>query len=229
MGHQSTVHEILAAAQGAMGNAGAIAAITSITALADCTGPHGAYTTEILSARGDRLMFRQVFPDRPSFVAVVNGAQAWARDETTGEIERLDAASIAGIRSHEFQMIALTMAERFADPVLVERTQFAGRTCQVVRMTGQLGFPHHVYFADDGLWMGMIQPDSRAPEHETIRVTVNAWRRVEGVLLPSRVTATDASGDFVLDFRMIALNTVDDELFIVPPELATQSDPMTPM
>ncbi len=230
MPQQSTAHEILAAAQRALGDAGALAAITSVTAQAQCIGPYSAYTTEIRSVRGNRLVFRQTFPSRPSFVALVNGTQAWGRDEATGEVERLDAASAEGIRSHEFQMIAVTMPERYADPVLIEPAEFAGRACQVVRMLDRLGQPLNAYFADeDGLWVGMIQPDSRAPKRDTVRVVINMWRRVEGVLLPSRVTATDSSGDFVLDFHTITLNAVDDSLFVVPPELAVEGDASAPL
>lgn len=222
MPQQSTAHEILVASQAAMGHVDALAAITSITALAQCVGPRGAYTTDIFSMRGNRLMFRQAFPDRPGFVAMINGAQAWAHDEATGEIERLDAASVEGIRSHEFQMIAITMPDRYADPILAEPTEFAEKKCQVVRVMSRLGRPCHAYFAeDDGLWAGMIQPDSRAPERDTVQVVINAWRNIEGVLLPARVTATDRSGAFVLDFHTITLNTVDETLFAVPPELTT--------
>lgn len=221
MPQHSTAYEILAAAQTAMGNADALAAITSVTALAQCMGPRGAYTTDIYSMRGNRLMFRQAFPDRPGFTAVINGAQAWARDEATGEIERLDTASVEGVRSHEFQMIALTLPERFADAILAEPTLFAGKMCQVVRLMGQLGHSYHAYFAvDDGLWAGMRLPDSRASESDSVCVVINSWRTVGDVLLPARVTATDPAGDFVLDFHTITLNNVDETLFAVPPALA---------
>jgi len=225
MSQQSTARDILVASQAAMGNAQAIAAITSVTALAQCIGPRGAYTTDIFSMRGNRLMFRQLFPDRPVFVGAVNGAQAWARDEATGEIERLDAASVEGMRSHEFQMIALTMPERYADPILANPTEFAGKACRAVQVINQLRHPIHAYFAEDGcLWAGMVQPDSRAPETDTVRVVINAWRSVDGVLLPARVTATDRAGDFVLDFHTITLNTVDETLFAVQPELSAGDD-----
>lgn len=39
-------------------------------------------------------------------------------------------------------------------------------------------------------------------------------------MLPSNVTATDKSGDWVLDFHDIELNGVDEKLFAVPPSVA---------
>jgi hypothetical protein len=227
---QSSAYQILTAAQEAMvtdhvSAFAAIASVAGVTALARCIGPRGAYATEIRSARGDRLLFRQTFPDRPSFVAVVNGAQAWSRDEVTGDIERLDMASVEGLRSHEFQMIALTMPDRYADAEWIASAEFAGRTCQVVQLLDRLGQPCRAYFADDdGLWAGMTLPDSRVPEREAVRVVINQWRRVGGVLLPVRVTATDAVGDFVLDFHTVTFNDVDDTLFALPPGPAAATD-----
>jgi hypothetical protein len=100
---------------------------SSIKAFARCAGPQGPYTTEIHSARGDRLKCRQVFRDGSSFLGLVNGRHAWT---------------------------------------------------------------------------------------------------VDRVKLPSRITATDRSGEFALDFHRITLNDVAGRLFEVPPAIASVAELM---
>src|SRR3954469_1218270 len=68
--------DIFSAASRAMGGEEALKEIQSIEALADCVGPRSKYKTEIISARADRLFFRQTWQDREPFVAVVNGKYA---------------------------------------------------------------------------------------------------------------------------------------------------------
>lgn len=49
---------------------------------------------------------------------------------------------------------------------------------------------------------GMLLTSSR-DQTQTVRVVVTAWCEIEGVFLPATVTATDPSGDYVLDFKTI--------------------------
>jgi hypothetical protein len=70
---------------------------------------------------------------------------------------------------------------------------------------------------------GMIIPDSRSATGETVKVVFNQWKDVGHVRLPSKVTATDKAGDFVLDFREMLLNQAGGDIFQVPPELAEKA------
>lgn len=51
---------------------------------------------------------------------------------------------------------------------------------------------------------------------ETVRIVFNEWKQIGKLKLPSKVTATDKQGDFVLNFREIALNKSDEKIFDVP-------------
>jgi hypothetical protein len=51
---------------------------------------------------------------------------------------------------------------------------------------------------------------------ETIRINFNEWKQTGALKLPSKVTATDKQGDFVLNFREIVLNKTDEKMFAVP-------------
>ena len=212
--------DVFSAAIEAMGGRRALEEIKSIKADADCTGPKGAYKTELSSARGDRLMFRQTRVGRESFLVFVNGKRAWSKSEETGKIAPLDKKTVAAIRSHEFQMIAIATRERYSKPQLEGYEKFAGSRAIKVRMMDELGNPCHVFFdADSHLMAGMVIVNPMGEAGETVRIVFNRWSQIGKVKLPSTVTATDKTGDFVLNFHNITLNEVAPGVFSVPKEI----------
>ena len=215
---------VFSAAAQAMGGRKALQEIQSIRAMADCVGPRGKYKTELQSARGDRLMFRQSWVGRETFLAFVNGKRAWTKSEKTGQVAPLDRNSAAMIRSHEFQMLAIALRERYGNPQVEGYENFAGTRSIKVRMVDEIGNPCHVFFdADSHLMLGMLILNPTGEAGETVRVVFNRWRQVGRVKLPSMITATDKSGDFVFEFQEISLNDVDPTLFRVPKEILAQT------
>ncbi|MBV6506774.1 MAG: hypothetical protein ILNGONEN_02358 [Syntrophorhabdaceae bacterium] len=212
---------IFAESLSAMGDKIELGKIQSIAALANCTGPRGTYITEIYSQRGNRLRFKQVSSDGSIFLAFVNGEHAWMEDSKSGRVSQLDSVSAAGIRGHEFQMIALVLPERYKNPVIEGEVGFAGERCIKIRMTDELGKPCAVFFKTrSSLLAGFTSADSRSDKGETVRIVFNEWKKVGKVMLPSKVTATDKSGDWILDFHDIKLNDIDEKIFAVPPSIA---------
>jgi len=222
---QKSFSEIFSASIAAMGGSEEVAKVQSITALADCLGPRGKYKTEIYSALGNRLKFRQVYPDGNSFVGFINGEHAWMQNEKSGSMTRLDHALAAGIRAHEFQMIPLVLPERIKNPTVSGEEDFAGEPCIKVIALTEYGKPCQIFFhLRYSLLAGMIEPDSRSSSGQTVRVVLNEWRQVGNLKLPSKVTATDKSGDWVLDFYDIRLNDVGENLFAVPPSILSTKE-----
>lgn len=212
--------EIFSASLSVMGGEKELRKIQRIMALANCTGPRGKYTTEIYSQRGNRLKFKQVWPDGGTFLAFVNGEHAWMEDQKSSQVSPLDSVSAAGIRAHEFQMIALVLPERYKHPVVEGEEDFAGERCIKIRMTDELGKPCAVFFKTrSSLLAGFINADPRSDKGETVRVVFNEWKKVGKVMLPSKVTATDKSGDWVLDFHDLKLNRIDEKIFEIPPSI----------
>jgi hypothetical protein len=206
----------------AMGGAAALNAVRSIKSIADCTAPRGSYVTELRSARGDRLWFRQAWPDREPFVAVLNGAQAWAADPQTGRIETLDDNSVAMLRGHEFQMIPIVLHERFTNSAVEGLKDFAGRSCLKLSATDRRGQASALYFdPETHLSAGLIIANPIGAAGETVQIIFDEWRWIDRVQLPAKVIAIDQSGEFILTFTHIELNTIDDQLFDVPAELLT--------
>ena len=216
-----SVDQLIAKLLEAMGGVETAVAIQSIHAIANCTAPQGEYVTEIHSARGQRLRFRQEWPGRQPFVGTVNGPHAWATAAETGVVQKLAESSVAMIRSHEFQMIPLTLPERFSQMTVGETVEFAGGMCTAVHAQDELAQPCTLYFdTDTGLLAGFILTNPVGEEGETVKIVFNQWQTINNIKLPTNVTATDKNGDFILDFHTVTLNNVDPKLFTVPPEIA---------
>lgn len=212
---------IFDASLAALGAHTAVAAIQTISAIAECTCPRGDYTTEIQSARGGSVSFKQTWSNRNPVAIVINAHGAWATDTVTGETDTLDAKTVSMIRGHEFQMIPLTLSERFTEICADGKTEFDGKECFAIQARDDINLPCTLYFDGESLcWLGALLTNSQRVD-ETVRVVVNAWREVADVCLPARVTATDSSGDYVLDFQQLAVNATADHIF--EPRLAVEA------
>jgi thiol-disulfide isomerase/thioredoxin len=220
-----TAAEVFSAARDAMGGESVLSQIRDIRAVADCSGPREPYTTEIISVRPDRLFFKQTYPTREPFVAFVNGQYSWLKNEKTGEVSRAEKEVTAAVRGHEFQMIAIAPQERYRGAAVVGFEDFAGAPSVKVRVTDELGKPLYLFFnLSTRLMSGMLMEDTRSQTGETVRVVFNEWKTVGGARLPSKVTATDRAGDFVLNFREMLLNQAEAQIFQVPREIALRKD-----
>lgn len=217
---------LLKSSRAALGTPDALASVQSVSAFADCAGPRGKYITEIHSARDGRVRFQQTFAGRNSLCIIINGGGAWATDTVTGETHTLDAHSVSMIRGHEFQMLPLTLAERYAAPELTDAAQWNGEMCMRVLARDDLGFPCTHYFQSDiGRWMGMELTNPRQPDTQ-VRVLVQAWRTIENVALPASVSAVDAHGEYTFYFHTIVLNRAAPEFFMPPRAVAREAHAM---
>ncbi len=221
----ASVQALVQAAQAALGEAPARERLRSIAAVADCTSPSGAaYQTELRSQRGGGFLFKQTWPQRPAFLALINGGRAWTVEEGSGKVSALGAGQAAAIRGHDFHMLALdplTGLGNAGDAVLLPQPQlFAGTQHWVVRGTDSQGAVTELFFDPvTRLPAGLRMPNPAGRPGETVSVHFERWQRFDGVLLPVRVTATDAKGDWVFRFRDVVLNQVDVAQFAVPASL----------
>jgi hypothetical protein len=210
--------EVFSAAQEAMGGSGRLGEVESISAIADCVSPGGPYTTEILSARGGRTWFKQASAGEFEYLAIVNGAQAWSPN-ADGSVTRMDEGRIVMITGHEFQMIAIDIGPRFSDAGVEALEEFSGSECVRVRMTDTRGEPLDAYFHTSTHLLAGMRLSNPMREGEDVWIRLIEWTTVDGVKLPSKIIATDSSGDFILSFHEISLNDVDESVFEVPAEL----------
>jgi hypothetical protein len=222
-----SVDSVLEAAADAMGGQAAITRLRSVEAIADGRSPGGHYRMEIRSTRDGRVEFRHESAGGQSEVIVANGEKAWSRDERTGEIGAVDAGTVSVVRAHDFSMIAVDFASRYADLTVDGVEWFGGERCFRLRGRDEAGNEVESFFgAGSCLLKGQRVPDASRPGSPPVRISFDEWRRVDGVLLPARVTATDQKGDFVLSFTTLAVNGVDERIFDVPDERGAAAVPV---
>ena len=206
------------AAVEAAGGESAIAEIRSVRAFARCQGPTGPYTTEIHSFLNDKTRFVQIFPERPEpSDVVIHGDVAWQITGPDRQPSLIRPAHRLVIRLHEYQRMAIDFQSMFTDFSLVGDASFADKTCTRVDAVADPGSPIHLFFdKQSGLLAGYALPTAQG----TVTNVFNQWQQVGQVQLPSVVTATDQTGDFVLRFEQITINESSEAALEIPPRVS---------
>jgi len=222
---QNNASEVIENSLQAIGGKKEISKIRSLQAFADCVGPNGKYTTEIYSAKNSRLIFRQVLPSGNIYAGQTNGQTFWTKDEKSGDFSLADNRAAFVWRLHDFQFLAMEIAERFRNLTFAGEENFGEKTAVKLRGTDELGKTAEVFFdKETKLMLGFTIQNPFSTQSETIRTFFNEWKQIGGLKLPSKVTATDKQGDFVLNFREIVLNKTDEKIFAVPSKVTAISE-----
>ena len=187
--------------------------VQSITAVADSNGPNGPYTTNLQSTRDGKLFFEQLRDGQRPFQAWISGKEGLGTGQS-GDKVALGSHHVAMIKSHDFQMIPINFQQRYDGVEIQETCEFNGANCHKVQFTDEMGQVCHAYFdVETHLWAGMTLTNSLKQDGSIVTIAINNWQKVDGVLLPQSITATDEAGDFHLQFKTITLNTVDEKIF----------------
>lgn len=208
----------------AIGGRKEIARVRNLQAIADCAGPNGNYTTEVYSAKTGRLIFKQILADGNVYLGQTNGKIFWTKDEKTGDFSLAQTGAAFAWRSHDFQFLAMEIGERFRDFTFAGEENFGGKTALKLNAADELGNPASVFFDKETRLMLGFTIRNPFDKGETIRTVFNEWRQTGRLRLPSKVTATDKKGDFVLNFREIVLNKTDEKIFAVPAPVSAMNE-----
>lgn len=171
-----------------------------IVGRAVCNGPDGSYRTDISSPPGRRFWFRQVHPGNKTFEALVTADGAWSI-KSDGSRSPLNYRRTLMVRSHDFQRIALDPESFVSNLGLIGTVNFRGLKSEQLSGLADDGTKIELYYAvKSGLPLGfkMMNPVQAAT---IVTITYQEWKDVEGVLLPSKVVASDTQGDFYLSFQ----------------------------
>ncbi|HMS40534.1 MAG TPA: hypothetical protein PKE69_09930, partial [Pyrinomonadaceae bacterium] len=212
----SELEKLFSSSIEAVGGAKEINKIRSIEVFADCTGPNGKYTTEIVSFRDGKARFTQKFSYKTTPTDIfINDKLAW---ETAG-FSLVSPFQGLVVRLHEYQKMAFDFQKMFHDFALEGNEVFANRASVKVRAKNELNGTIYLYFdAETKLLSGYVLPIPGS--NESVKNVFNEWRNVGKLKLPSKVTATDNTGDWVLNFQKISLNKADAKIFEIPPRVA---------
>jgi len=214
---QESPQAVLEAHYRAMGGQHHISRVESLYSFANCEGPTGKYLTEIYSATGARTLFRQIHPTRPDFIGITNGNTYWTKGAV---VDIADKKSAFIWRAHGIQWLTSHLGEMFQDIRVEGIEDFAGKACAVLSATNILDERLRLYFdKSTKLLYGLTFLNPLGEDPEKIQMTLNEWKRIGHILLPSKVTFTDKQGDFILDFHTIKINQIDLELFNVPEKI----------
>lgn len=202
----------------ALGSKKDVAKVRNIHALADCLGPNGPYTTEIFSAKNSRLLFKQVRAGNV-YKGITTGNMSWSVNEKTGDPKLAAAGEVFAWRSHDYQAMALNPTAYFKDPAYEGEEAFAGKQAMKLKAVDELGNNAYLFFDKaDNVLLGFTIQSPFNPQ-ETIRTVFSEWTKVQGIRLPSKATATDNKGDFVLNFKQITLNKKDESALQPTPKV----------
>lgn len=221
---QNDPAEIIENSLQAIGGRKEIAKIQSLQAVANCMGPNGNYTTEIFSAKNGRLIFKQVSANGNIYFGQTNGQTFWTKDEKSGDFSLADNRAAFAWRSHDFQFLAMEIGARFRDFTFAGEENYGGRTALKLNATDETGNSARVFFDRETRLLLGFTIQNPFDKSETIQTVFNEWRQVGKLKLPSKVTATDKKGDFVLNFREIVLNKTDEKIFVVPPKVVAMNE-----
>lgn len=212
----SDLEKLFSSSIEAVGGAKEINKIRSVEVFADCAGPNGKYTTEIASFRDGKARFTQKFSYKPAPTDIfINDKLAWEASDFSlvSPFQRLV------VRLHEYQRMAFDFQKMFHDFALEGTEDFANKPSIKVRARNELNGTIYLYFdAETKLLSGYILPIPGS--NESVKNVFNEWQTVGKLKLPSKVTATDSAGDWILDFQKISINKSDAQIFEIPPRVA---------
>lgn len=220
-GNEQNLDKLFADARSAVGSESRLLKLRSITAVADCTGPRGKYTTSVHSFRSDKTRFEQAFTYKTERVSVsVNGDVVWTANgepAISTQFQRMAA------RSHEYQKMAFDFRKFFSDFELAGDELFEGRPSLKVLAKNELGMAASLFFdKEKKRFSGYVL--RIANSNDTIKNVFLEWRKVGGLDLPSTVKAADTQGDWTLRFHTITLNKADEKALEVPPRIADMAE-----
>lgn len=214
---QSNPSDVIERSLQAIGGKKEITKIRNIKAIADCVGPNGKYKTEIYSAKNSRLIFKQLRPNGDNYFGQTSGDIFWTKDEKSGDFSPANPKAAFVWQTHDFQMLATDMSAVFDDFAVAGDGVFAGRQAIELNAKDKLGNAAQIFFEKDSkLILGFIVQNPFNEQPDPISIVFNEWKEIGNLKLPSKVTATDKQGDFVLNFREITLNSIDEKIFEVP-------------
>jgi hypothetical protein len=203
----SPAERVLAAARSRMGGTAAIAAVQSLTAVAECEGPKRNYRTTVWSDRSGAVEFAQYFTDGSTYQIAYDARLPPDQFRRSRTLSQAELANRAEVQGHEVHMIVLAPATRYGGPDSVRDTVFRGHRAIGVAFHDTLGGPVMEYFARrDSLPLGFTFPDREAPAPGSVSLVLSEWGRVDGILLPRYAVYWQGGNAYRFRYTSIRLN-----------------------
>jgi len=219
---ETDLAQVFSSAIEAVGEATEINRIRSIEGFADCLGPKGKYSTRIISFRDGKTRFTQQFSYKDELSDIfINGQLAWQKSAQS----LISPFQKLVVNLHEYQRMSVDFQKMFHDFVLLGTEKFEKRESIKVEAKNQLNGTIYLYFdAETKLLSGYVLPipDSQ----QSVKNVFHEWKRIGKLKLPTKVIATDSSGEWILNFQQISFNKTDSKIFAPPPRVSDLAELM---
>ncbi len=206
----------------ALGGEAAIDALRSLTVKATCSGPDGAFETEVTSFRPDWVWFRQTRGD--------DATEIWSAPERTwgmdaeGQAKDYSAGVRSFVRAHEFHVVIFELATRFTEHRIGEGIAIRDQPCVTLHMLDDLGKEATIYLSQETNLPVMLEtnPDGAAG---SVRIYYERWGTKAGVQLFQGFELTEGEDrSFRYDYHTIEPNVASAMLFVHPASTVHRDD-----
>lgn len=206
----------------ALGGAKAIANLSSLSVIAQCSGPEGRFETRVDSFRSDWVRFRQSHSAGETDIWSAP-RHTWSRS-ADGTVTQHGARERFFVRSHEFHFLVLELSTRFSGHRVGSATTIRGRRCTPLLMEDEMGQDAMVCL-DHTTRLPVVLEMNPNGATGPIRVYFDGWRTIDGVQLFGSFELTEgAERTFRYDYRTIEPRAVSALDFVAPTPSNRQGD-----
>jgi hypothetical protein len=197
----------------ALGGREAIGRLEGLSVQADCSGPGGAFRTYVVSARPDRVFFRQ--SDGEDSLAVWStSVLTWMSDGGAPQVADPHVRSF--VRGHEFHLMLFDLETRFSDIKEAGSDVMGGLAGLRLNMKDAAGHPAALLL-DEETAMPLaleLNPEGAAG---TVRVFFDAWEKKGSLLYFHAFELTEGEDRrFTYHYLSIVPGKIEPDVFKVP-------------
>lgn len=189
----------------------------TLTAIAECTGPHGAFRTTVHSAHDGRMRLVQEWPDGRTVSMGIDAEGTWGFDEWLGSPVPQTAPVTTFLRGHEFHALALWPASRLGEPVRRTRVREDGRPLERREYRDALGAPVRIDVDARTHRLHALHLANPGPEGaREVLAVAGDWRPAGGREALHRVAITHGEELWEYRFTSVVFDTASAASFARP-------------
>ena len=176
---------------------------------------------EVLAAAPDRMILRVTLGALGTLERGFDGTTGWSIDPSVGP-RLLTGPELDELKHSADYYFELQDPANYSSMTLIERTMFEGRDSYSVKLVRKSGFELTEYFdVTSGLLNGFQLTTTSMMGKVPGTAVLDGYKPFDGLLVPT-ITRQKAMGiESVITFDRIEFDTVPENAFAVPPQIAT--------
>ena len=176
---------------------------------------------EVLAAAPDRMILRVTLGALGTLERGFDGTTGWSVDPAVGP-RLLSGPELDELKHSADYYFELQDPVNYSSMTLLERTNFEGKDSYAVKLVRKSGFELTEYFdVTSGLLNGFQLTTTSMMGKVPGTAVLDGYKTFDGLLVPM-VTRQKAMGiESVITFQNVEFDTVPENAFAVPPQIAT--------